>query len=410
MPVREGVDVLPRSQAIDEALTRYRPGWSLEQFFYTNEELFEYERRSWLARQWYLIAHASEVPRIGSFIVRELLGESLIIVRTSPETIKAFFNVCRHRGSRICREDGTASAFTCPYHAWTYALDGRLRSAPALMEGTDKGALGLKAVQLREVGGLLFCALDPAATGLDPAPMLPGLKFQGMPGARIAARRHYPTAANWKLVMENFHECYHCVPSHPQYSSVMGHIKRYSMDSAGLAREWNHEVEQWASTTAISEFPHAIFETEDAEWSYSQVTRFPIGDGRKTQSEDGEPVAPLMGHYSRYDGGVATFGVPPFCFFYGLNDHAVLFQFMPRSAEFTDVTVSWLVDGSAPAAEVDVERMVWLWDVTTVQDKMIVEANAAGVRSRAYEPGPFTKLEQWGVAFISQYVEEMRAQ
>jgi Rieske 2Fe-2S family protein len=400
--------VLPRSQAIDEALARYRPGWSLEQLFYTSDELFERERRTWLARQWYLMGHASEVPRVGRFIVRELLGESLIIVRTAPDTIKGFFNVCRHRGSRICGEDGTASAFTCPYHAWSYALDGRLRSAAALMEGTDKSALGLRPVQLREIGSLLFCALDSEAPGFDADSMLPGLEFQGVRDARIAARRHYPTAANWKLVMENFHECYHCVPSHPQYSAVMGHVKRYSMDSAGLAQEWNREVEKWASTAAIAEFPQAVFETEDAEWSYSDVTRFPVGGGRKTQSEDGEPVAPLMGRYPRYDGGIATFGVPPFCFFYGLNDHAVLFQFMPRAAELTDVTVSWLVDGTAPADKVDVERMVWLWDVTTVQDKMLVEANAAGVRSRAYEPGPFTKLEQWGVSFISQYIEEMR--
>lgn len=399
----------PRSPAIDEALSRYRPGWSLEQFFYTSNELFEYERSTWLARQWFLMAHASEVPRVGSYITRELLGEPLIIVR-SATGIRAFYNVCRHRGSRICRGDGSAALLTCPYHAWSYGLDGRLRGATALMEGTDRSALGLKPVRLRELGGLLFCALDPGADDIPGAgTMLPGLEFQGLPGARIAARRHYPTAANWKLVMENFHECYHCVPAHPQYSTVMGHIKRYSLEAAGLHEEWNREVGAWASTTAIQEFPQAVFETADAEWSYGQVTRFPIGGGRKSQSNDGEPVAPLMGGYSRFDGGVATFGVPPFVFFYGLNDHAVLFQFLPRSVEQTDVTVTWLVDGAAPAEAVDVERMVWLWDTTTLQDKSIVEENAIGVRSRSYEPGPFSQLEQWGVELISRYIEEMRA-
>jgi Rieske 2Fe-2S family protein len=389
-------------------LARYRPGWSLEQFFYTSDELFEYERRTWLARQWYLIAHASEVPRAGSRIVRELLGESVIVVRTAPGDIRAFFNVCRHRGSRICLDDGTAAVLTCPYHAWSYALDGRLRSAAALAEGTDKDALGLKPVQLREIGGLLFCSLDSDAPALDlESSLRPGLEFQGVPGARVAARRHYPTAANWKLVMENFHECYHCIPAHPQYSAVMAHIKRYSMDAAGPAQEWNREVQAWSTAAAIQEFPQAHFETADAEWSYDGITRFPIGGGRKTQSKDGEPVAPLMGRYSRYDGGVATFGVPPFSFFFLLNDHAVLFQFLPRGAQFTDVTVSWLVDGAAPAEAVDIERMIWLWDVTTVQDKAIVEANAAGVRSRAYEPGPYTKLEQWGVPLITQYVEQL---
>jgi Rieske 2Fe-2S family protein len=117
-----------------------------------------------------------------------------------------------------------------------------------------------------------------------------------------------------------------------------------------------------------------------------------------------------MGQYPKYDGGVAHFGVPPFAYFFGLNDHAVLFQFLPRAAEYTDVTVTWLVDAAAPPEAVDVERMVWLWDVTTLQDKDIIEANAAGVRSRAYEPGRYSKLEQWGVPVLTQYITELRAQ
>lgn len=399
------------SLAIENALDRYRPGWSLERFFYTNEELFEYERQTWLARQWHLVGHASEVPQVGRYIVRELLGESLIIVRSATDVVRGFFNVCRHRGSRICHADGTASAFTCSYHGWSYALDGRLRSAAALVDSAQKSELGLKRVQLQEVGGLLFCTLDPSAPHLDAAvSFLPGLEYQGVPGARIAARRQYPTAANWKLVLENFLECYHCLPAHPQYSALMGHVKRYATDSGALATQWNREVDTWVRTEAVSDFPGAVFETEEAEWGMAEITRFPIGSGRKTQSEDGEPVAPLMGRYPRYDGGVAHFGVPPFAYFFGLNDHAVLFQFLPRAAEYTDVTVTWLVDEAASPDVVDVERMVWLWDVTTVQDKSIIEANAAGVRSRAYEPGQYSKLEQWGVPVITQYIAELRAQ
>jgi len=404
--------VVIRSRVIDEALDRYQPGWSLEQFFYTNEELFEYERQTWLARQWYLIGHASEVPQTGSYIVRELLGESLIIVRSAPDSVRAFFNVCRHRGSRICRDDGKTTAFTCSYHAWSYALDGRLRSAVALVDGADKSALGLKPVRLQEIGGLLFCTFDPGAASLDAAAasFIPGLEYQGIPGARIAARRQYPTAANWKLVIENFLECYHCLPAHPQYSAMMGHVKRYAIDSPDQAAEWNEEVEAWVRAEAVSDFPGAVFETAEAEWGHADITRFPIGAGRRTQSEDGQPVAPLMGRYPRYDGGVAHFGVPPFAYFFGLNDHAVLFQFLPRAAQYTDVTVTWLVDGSAAAEAVDVERMVWLWDITTVQDKAIIEANAAGVRSRAYMPGPYSKLEQWGVPLVTQYIADLRAQ
>src|SRR5271156_2101808 len=171
-----------RSHVIDEALDRYQPGWSLEQFFYTSEELFEYERQTWLARQWYLIGHASEVPQTGSYIVRELLGESLIVVRSAPDSVQGFFNVCRHRGSRICRDDGRTTAVTCSYHAWSYALGGRLRSAAALVDGADKSEIVLKPVRLREIGGLLFCTLDPSTPSLDAAEasFVPGLEYQGI--------------------------------------------------------------------------------------------------------------------------------------------------------------------------------------------------------------------------------------
>ncbi|MDP9066130.1 MAG: aromatic ring-hydroxylating dioxygenase subunit alpha [Pseudomonadota bacterium] len=400
----------PRSRAIDEALHRYRPGWSLEQFFYVDPELFEYECRTWLARQWYLVGHSSEVPATGCYIVREVLGESVIVVRAA-DGLRGFFNVCRHRGSRLCQHDGTAALLTCPYHAWSYALDGGLRTAAALPDDIDKSQLALRPVQLRDIGGLLFCALDPAPTSLEAtAALLPALEYQGIPCARIAARRQYGTAANWKLVMENFHECYHCLPAHPQYSAMMRHVKRYAMDAPAQAAEWDREVHAWTHSEAIADFPNAAIESADAEWSYAGVTRFPVGAGRKTQSEDGKPVAPLMGRYPHYDGGVANFSAPPFVFFFGLNDHAVLFHFLPRAAEYTDVTVTWLVDGAAAPDAVDIDRMVWLWDVTTRQDKALIETNAAGIHSRAYAPGPYSKLEQWAIPLITEYIDELRAQ
>ena len=99
-----------------DAIKRQRPGWSLEQQFYVSPEIYELERRGWLARQWLPLGHCSEVPEPGSYIVRELLGESLIIVRGKDGLIRGFHNVCRHRGSRICDRDGKTANFTCPYH------------------------------------------------------------------------------------------------------------------------------------------------------------------------------------------------------------------------------------------------------------------------------------------------------
>jgi nitrite reductase/ring-hydroxylating ferredoxin subunit len=120
----------PRVQPseLSRLIARQRPGWTLEQPFYTAAAIYEVERRGWLATQWYLVGHRSELADPGCHIVREILGESLIIVRDEAGALRAFYNVCRHRGSRLCAADGRAARLVCPYHAWAYGLDGGLRS------------------------------------------------------------------------------------------------------------------------------------------------------------------------------------------------------------------------------------------------------------------------------------------
>jgi Rieske 2Fe-2S family protein len=391
-------------------IDRQRPGWSLEQPFYVSPEIYELERRGWLAAQWYVLGHVSEVREPSSFIVRELLGESLLLVRDTAGVLRGFYNVCRHRGSRICAQDGRAGALVCPYHGWSYRLDGSFRSAAAMPEEIDLTQLGLHPVPVREIGGIILGSLsaDPAALDEVQQTFEPGLTYLGIPNARIAARRSYPTDANWKLAMENFVECYHCFPCHPEYCSVMGHVDLYARDLPGPAAAWTERETRWFQEEADrdSPIPEQGFLLTRRKFSQG---RGPIGAGRKTQSKDGQPVAPFLGKQRRFDGGASGFGINPFVFLQAMNDHAVLFQFLPRGVERTDVLISWLVDGTASEADVDVPRMVWMWDVTTMQDKAIIERNAAGVRSRAYTPGPYSKLESGTAGYIKGYLDELRS-
>jgi len=405
---QDAVEVKPSS--LRELITRQQPGWSLEQPFYTSSEVYEFERRGWLAEQWYLLGHGSEVVKPGSFIVRDLLGESLILARDAEGILRGFYNVCRHRGSRICDTDGHgARGFTCPYHAWSYRLDGTFRAAAALPEGIDTRQLGLRAVPVREIGGMILASLTGDLQTLDAVQQAlePGLRYHGIPQASIAARRSYPTYGNWKLVVENFLECYHCFPSHPEFCSVMKGVDVTARVPADGGEAWRQTVETWLREEADPNSPLPL--REDFPTALYGAGRRPIGGGRKTQSQDGQPVAPLMGQLQRFDGGFDSFHLEPFIYLYALNDHAVMLQFLPTGPESTDVVFSWLVDAAAPAAEVDVERMIWLWDVTTVQDKTIIERNAAGVRSRAYVPGPYSTLEGWTARFVSRYLQEMSA-
>ena len=394
-----------------EAIARQRPGWSLEQPFYTSPEIYEFERRGWLAEQWYILGHCSEVPDPGSFMVRNLLGESLIIVRGTDGVLRGFYNVCRHRGSRICDHDGRATTLVCPYHAWSYRLDGSVRSAPAISEDIDLGQLGLRAVPIREIGGVVVGSLhgDPHTLEAAERKAEPLLRYHGIPQARIAARRSYPTNGNWKLVMENFAECYHCFPSHPEYCSVMKHVDVLARQpTAEATANWQQEREHWFRENADPDSPAKL---RPPNYTYSEgygISREPIGGGRKTQSQDGEPVAPLMGGQRRYDGGASYFNIRPFAFIGMPNDHAVMFQFLPTGPEKTDVIISWLVNGSARESEVDVQRMVWMWDATTVQDKLIIERNAEGVRSLAYVPGPYSAtLEPGPIGLVNRYLHDL---
>lgn len=391
-------------------IARQRPGWSLEQPFYTSAEIYVTERQHWLAAQWYLVGHGSELAAPGCYVVREILGESLIIVRDDGGAVRAFHNVCRHRGSRLCTTDGRASRLVCPYHAWAYGLDGGLRSAVALPPGIEMESLGLHPAPVREIGGLVFASLAARPETLDGLEREAGdlLGYHGIAAARIAARRSYPTDANWKLVIENFMECYHCLPAHPEYSSIMKHVDVLGRVAPDAAAARAREVEEWFRTTADTGSPVDMARLQQPrDDSAFRLFREPIGGGRKSQSRDGEPVAPLMGRQRRFDGGYAGFSLRPFAACAALNDHAVLFQFMPAGPERTEVVVTWLVDGNAPEASVDVERLCWLWDVTTRQDKAIIEQNAAGVRSRAYAPGPYTLLEGWPARFVTRYLAEL---
>jgi phenylpropionate dioxygenase-like ring-hydroxylating dioxygenase large terminal subunit len=391
-----------------DIIARQRAGWSLEQPFYTNRDLFEFERRTWLAEQWYVLGHVSEIPEPGAYVVRELLGESLIILRDTDHEIRGFFNVCRHRGSRICRGDGTAKTLVCPYHSWSYRLDGSLRSAPAMSADIDLSNLNLHAVPVVNIGGVLLGSLqaDPQNLSGIRSEAGPMLEYHGIPSARIAARRNYPTAANWKLVMENFAECYHCFPSHPEYCSVMAHVNVVARKATPeVAAQWDRDVERWYREEADPRSPAGNIQPDYSARGRQVISRAPIGGGRKTESQDGEPVAPLMGRQTKFDGGFGSFALSPFVSLIMPNDHAILFQFLPVEAEHTDVIINWLVDGRAKESDVDIDRMVWLWDVTTVQDKALVELNAAGVRSRSYVPGPYSLLEPGANNIVRDYLK-----
>lgn len=198
-----------------------KPGFTLEQPFYTSPEVFAADFEAVVRKQWLLAGHTSEITTPGSYRTVQVAHESIILVRTQEGDVRAFYNVCRHRGSRICaKESGETRLLRCPYHAWAYDLDGRLVSAQNMPEDFDAEEFGLTPCPLRVVHGLILIHLgDGDDTELNHVLERVDrfLEPHALENCKVAFQKSYPTDANWKLVLENFLECYHCKPSHPEY-------------------------------------------------------------------------------------------------------------------------------------------------------------------------------------------------
>ena len=388
-----------RPPAILELIASCRPGWSLPQGLYLRPDVFEADLRL-LEDRWTCAGHVSEAPAPGDWFTTELGAQSAIIVRGEDATLRALANVCRHRGSRICvARRGHGALLTCPYHAWSYHLNGRLRAAREMPDDFDPGAFGLKTLPIKVVGGLVFVSFgaEPPPFG-EAEPALAAMTgLYGWEGARIAHRASYAVAANWKLVMENYHECYHCGPAHPEFS-VLHALAR--PNSRALCAEPDPQ-------TGLADF-EAWGSAPDGRET-ARVMRSALTQGALTGSADGRRLAPPMGPAGARWDGWCVFGELGFLSaFLAYADHGLIYRFIPRAAQETEMEVIWLVAGGAePGRDYDLARLTWLWDVTSRADKRIIERNQAGVASRAYEPGPFSLMEPGTQAYVERYVAEL---
>jgi phenylpropionate dioxygenase-like ring-hydroxylating dioxygenase large terminal subunit len=389
-------------------LARQPPDRPLIQEFYGDPAIFARDVERMLSRHWLCAGHVSQIPDPGDFFLYEMAAESVIIARGADGSLRALANVCRHRGSRVCREaSGNAKLFICPYHAWTYNLDGSLRSARHMAETFAAAEHGLKALHLHVVEGLIFISFAEAPLGLTRVEevLRQGCGPYGWASARVAHRETYPIQANWKLAVENYVECYHCAPAHPEYSKLHAN----EQPRARIAELNARMTERLAALgLAIPDRDHWALTASPGEEAVYLV-RYAMLRSAVTGSADGQGVAPLMGDFTGYDGGATFIHVGPASFFLAYPDHGVIYRFMPKTVQHSEMEVIWLVRGDArEGVDYDRERLTWLWRVTSEADKRIIEDTQRGVNSRYYAPGPFAGMETSERRFIEWYLSEIR--
>ena len=356
-----------------------------------------------------MIGHVSEFSNTGDFKVFNMANESAIIVRSPDGNLKAFANVCRHRGSLVCLEQsGTIRKFSCPYHGWVYGLNGNLIQVRDMPDDFDKKDYGLHGLSLDIVHGLVFICFSDNPPSLESAkkelkdPMT-DFDFENM---KVAASKMYPIEANWKLSIENYQECYHCATAHPEYAKM----HTMMLDREKRERMQNHMHENMiACGLRDLEIEKTNINAPSGEQGY-EYSRTALFKGYKTGSRDGEPVAPLLGKLKDYDGGASDLSIGPFSFFLAYSDHVVCYIFSPVDQNNSQCEIYWLVRGDAEEGkDYNKEELMYLWDITTEADKEIIVNNRKGVESRYYQSGPFSGMERQEKIFIEWILGELTA-
>ena len=392
--------------AIDALAAAHRPGHGLARPFYMDPAVFERDMDRVFRRHWHCLAHQSVIPNPGDFELFRLGDEQVILTRSADGAIHALLNVCRHRGAEVCtKQKGNAKFFVCPYHAWTYSNDGSLRAARLMPKDFDRSQHGLKKLHIRVASGLVFISF--ADTPLDFDSVEQSLRAScgqyGWDEARVAHRETYPLQANWKLAVENYVECYHCGPAHPEYSQT--HALEQPTEMIG---KLNEAMEARTCALGITVVSGDRWQNSAAGHEAIHTFRYALYDGVSTGSEDGKSVAPLMGRFTEYDGGVTSIHLGGTTFLVCYPDHGMIYRFIPKTADSCEMELIWLVRGDAEEGrDYDLSRLTWLWKVTTEEDKKIIEHTARGVRSHYFVPGPVAPMEHNELRYIGWYLEEI---
>lgn len=337
------------------------PVRSLAAKYYTDPAVYQRELQGVLSNTWQFACHVSELPDVGSYVCFEIAGESLFAIRGRDQIVRAFYNVCQHRAHELLSGGGTTRRIVCPYHAWNYELSGELRGGPNLkaVDGFEPSSICLTEVRLEDFLGFLFVNLDIEAKPMD----------DWFPGARAELAEWLPHAAslkplewvevpercNWKVSVENYSECYHCMLNHPTFASGVVNPKTYDIQPQGMCLRHTTECQGLEDMT------------------------YDIHSG-----------------YSHFDEYSSWFLWPMFSF--QVYPGNVLNTYHWRTVD-ADNVVLWRGWYSINGEEDPKIRQLAIQDreTTVEEDIHIVESVQRGLRSRGYSPGPLVVDPKGGV-------------
>jgi Rieske 2Fe-2S family protein len=358
--------------------------FTLPRRFFVSPEVFADEQARIFQRQWLCAGRADAIPKPGDYFLRTIGHDSVIAVRDGDGAVQAYHNTCRHRGSRLCEaETGRfGKTIQCPYHAWTYGLDGDLIGAPGMdeLDGFSRDDYPLHDIAVAEWEGFLFIALREPETSFEEshAPLIGRLARFGLP--RLVTQRmiQYNVRANWKLLFENYSECYHCPTVHPAL------VELSPADSG---------ENDFTSGPFLGGF--MTVKRPGGSMSHSgQACAMPVSD---LPEEDRRRVY----YYSIFPNMLLSLH----------HDYVMYHMLWPEAPDRTRIDCGWLFHPDAAAQPgFNPEDGIDFWDMTNRQDWHICEQSQLGVSSSAYTPGPYAPRDAISAAFDREYLRVMESQ
>lgn len=346
--------------------------------YFTSARIWQLEVERIFRGSWLLAGHVSQLPHSGDYFLHDIANDSVIVLRDGAGRLRAHHNFCRHRGTRLCAASRgqLGPLLQCSYHAWSYTLDGALKAAPHMQDvaGFERADWGLKPVALAEWQGFVFVNLAAEPQPLDEALRALGGKFAQWPLA--ALRSVHQTVceveANWKLIFHNYSECYHCPLAHP-------HLNRLTP-----FRNTENDLEEGA----VLGGPMQMVDPEGSMASH----------GKRC-------APPFAGLTAAERGRVYYYALFPSAFLSLHPDYVLLHRVQPLANERTRVVCDWYFHPEAIATPAfDPQPAIDFWDLTNRQDMALCENAFRGVRSSAWEPGPYSELESQLAAFDRHYL------
>jgi Rieske 2Fe-2S family protein len=347
---------------------------------YCDERVWRREQDTVFSRSWFCVGRTEEIPNAGDYVARDVAGTSVIAVRGKDDVVRAFFNVCRHRGSMLCDEGAgsTRGAFSCPYHNWVYDLDGTLIGTPNVRAGDDfdRSKYPLRAVSCDVWEGMIFVHLDA-----DPQPLMEQLADEPdgpleyeryrVGELRLGRRITYEVAANWKIIHDNFNECLHCPGVHPELSNIVPMFRK------GM-----------------------VFDPERPDLGVT------LDEGLTTFTMSGTSPLPILPDLTDADAHTYWgYSVFPNVMMNLLSTGAMVYFLYPKGPNHTTIVSEFLFRPETTADPTfDCSDMVDFLDLVSRQDWAVCERAQRGVSNRGFDRGVYPPQDALLQRFAARYL------